>query len=148
MDRLGHALELARRRDERVAVAFLDLDRFKLVNDTLGHEAGDRLLAEIGRRLADSLRGSDLLARVGGDEFCAIFSGVADAHAALSIAQRLLAAVTPALRLDGHDFYVTVSIGLALYPDHATEPSILLRQADDAMYRVKTGGKNAVGVYG
>jgi diguanylate cyclase (GGDEF)-like protein/PAS domain S-box-containing protein len=147
MDRLSHALELARRRDERVAVAFLDVDRFKLVNDTLGHEAGDRLLAEIGRRLADSLRGSDLLARVGGDEFCAIFAGVADAQAARSIAQRMLAAVTPALPLDGHDFYVTVSIGIALYPDHATEPSILLRQADDAMYRVKAGGKNAVGLY-
>jgi diguanylate cyclase (GGDEF)-like protein/PAS domain S-box-containing protein len=147
MEKLDHALELARRRDERVAVAFLDLDRFKTINDTLGHEAGDRLLAEIGHRLADSVRGSDLVARLGGDEFCAILTGVADPAAARSIAQRMLAAVTPALEFDGHDFFVTASIGIALYPDHATEPSILLRQADDAMYRVKALGKNGIGIF-
>ncbi len=140
MERLDHALEIARRRGERVAVAFVDLDHFKTVNDTLGHEAGDRLLADIGRRLAESLRGTDLIARLGGDEFCAILTGVADAAAARSIAQRLLDAFDPALP-------VTASIGIALYPDHATEPAILLRHADDAMYRVKAGGKNAIGLF-
>ncbi|HEY1697096.1 MAG TPA: diguanylate cyclase [Polyangiaceae bacterium] len=148
MERLGHTLELARRRAERVAVAFLDLDRFKSVNDTLGHDAGDRLLAEIGRRLAGSLRGSDVVARIGGDEFCAVLTGVADAPSARTIAERMLDAVTPIFEVDGHDFAITASIGIALYPDHATEPSMLLRQADDAMYRVKARGKNAVGLFG
>ena len=141
MQRLEHALEMARRRDEHVAVAFVDLDGFKRINDTMGHEAGDRLLATIGQRLGDALRGSDLVARVGGDEFCAILTGVADASAARSIAQRMIDAIRPAV--DG----VTASIGLALFPEHATEPSILLRQADAAMYRVKTSGKNAIGVF-
>ena len=143
MQRLDHALELARRRDERVAVAFVDLDGFKAVNDTHGHEAGDRLLATIGKRLGETLRGSDLVARVGGDEFCAILTGVADQAAARSIAQRMLDVIAPAIDNPA----VTASIGLSLFPDDATEPSILLRQADDAMYRVKTRGKNAVGLY-
>jgi len=142
MQKLDHALELARRRDERVAIAFVDLDGFKHVNDTLGHEAGDRLLAAIGRQLGYSLRGSDLVARIGGDEFCALLTGVADVTAARSVAQRMLAAMSPAL---GH--LVTASIGLSLFPDHATEPAILLRQADAAMYRVKASGKNAIGVF-
>ncbi len=143
MQRLDHALELARRRDERVAVAFVDLDGFKAVNDTHGHEAGDRLLAAIGKRLADALRGSDLVARIGGDEFCAILTGIADHSAARSIAQRLLDAITPAIDRPN----VTASIGLSLFPDDATEPAILLRHADAAMYRVKTSGKNAIGLY-
>jgi len=143
MQRLDHALELARRRDERVAVAFVDLDGFKAVNDTHGHEAGDRLLATIGKRLGETLRGSDLVARIGGDEFCAILTGVADQAAARSIAQRMLDVIAPAIDNPS----VTASIGLSLFPDDATEPSILLRQADAAMYRVKTRGKNAVGLY-
>lgn len=141
MQRLEHALELARRRGEHVAVAFVDLDGFKRINDTRGHEAGDKLLAVIARRLADGLRGSDLVARIGGDEFCAILTGVVDAAAARSIALRMMDSIQPAA--EG----VTASIGLALFPDHATEPGLLLRQADAAMYRVKTAGKNAVGVF-
>jgi len=97
MQKLDHALELARRRDERVAVAFVDLDGFKAVNDTHGHEVGDRLLAAIGARLGDALRGSDLVARIGGDEFCAILTGIADHTAAHSVAQRMLDAITPAI---------------------------------------------------
>jgi diguanylate cyclase (GGDEF)-like protein len=147
MDRLHHAVDMAARRGERVAVAFVDLDRFKAVNDTLGHEAGDRLLAEVGRRLAATLRGSDFVARLGGDEFCAILTGVADATAARSIAQRMLAAIVPALELESRVFHVTASIGLSLYPDDATEPGVLLRYADDAMYQVKARGKNAVGLF-
>ena len=145
MEHLHHSLELARRRSERVAVAFVDLDSFKSVNDALGHELGDRLLAEIGRRLADSLRGSDLVARLGGDEFVAILTGVADAPAADSVAQRMLGAVRPELKVGGQPLSVTASIGVALYPDHATEAAVLLRHADNAMYRVKAAGKNAVG---
>lgn len=141
MQRLEHALDLAQRRGEHVAVAFVDLDGFKRINDTRGHEAGDLLLAAIARRLGEALRGSDLVARIGGDEFCAILTGVADAAAARSIALRLIDAIQPVA--EG----VTASIGLALFPDHATEPSVLLRQADAAMYRVKQSGKNAIGVF-
>jgi diguanylate cyclase (GGDEF)-like protein/PAS domain S-box-containing protein len=147
MDRLTWTLELARRRGERVGVAFLDLDHFKLVNDALGHEAGDRVLAEIGRRLADVVRGSDLVARIGGDEFCAILGGVADAASARLIAVRMLHAISPAFVLEGTEQSITASIGIALYPDHSTEPSILMRQADYAMYRVKSQGKNSVGFF-
>jgi diguanylate cyclase (GGDEF)-like protein/PAS domain S-box-containing protein len=147
MERLEHALELARRCGERVGVAFIDLDGFKTVNDTLGHEAGDRLLTEIGQRLGAVLRGSDLVARVGGDEFCALLSGVADASTARAVGQRMLDAVQPALELGGRSMIVTASIGIALYPDHATEPAVLLRHADDAMYRVKARGKNAIGLF-
>jgi diguanylate cyclase (GGDEF)-like protein/PAS domain S-box-containing protein len=147
MDRLEHAFELARRHGQRLAVAFVDLDGFKAVNDELGHDIGDRLLAEIGRRLSETLRGSDLVARLGGDEFCALLSGIADAAAARSIAQRMLHAITPELELEGRKLHITASIGLALYPDHATEPSILLRHADHAMYQVKTAGKNAIGMF-
>ena len=145
MQRLEYALELARRRDERVAVAFVDLDGFKAVNDTLGHEAGDKLLATIGKQLGASLRGNDLVARVGGDEFCALLTGVADATAARSIAQRMLTSLTASLV--GLGAHVTASIGLSLFPDHATEPAILLRQADAAMYRVKHAGKNAIALF-
>nr|HEX4318308.1 diguanylate cyclase [Kofleriaceae bacterium] len=145
MQRLEHALELARRRDERVAVAFIDLDGFKAVNDSHGHDAGDRLLATIGKQLGERLRGGDLVARVGGDEFCVLLTGVADAAAARSIAQRMLSSLTQALL--GLGSHVTASIGLSLFPDHATEPAILLRQADMAMYRVKHAGKNAIGVF-
>jgi diguanylate cyclase (GGDEF)-like protein/PAS domain S-box-containing protein len=145
MQRLDHVLELARRRGERVAIAFIDLDGFKTVNDTLGHEAGDRLLTTLGRRLSDALRGSDIVARVGGDEFCAMLTGVADVGAARAIAQRMLDAIAPATDLVGA--VITASIGLSVFPDDATEPAILLRHADAAMYRVKTAGKNAVGVF-
>jgi len=147
MERLEHALELARRRDERVAVAFIDLDRFKHVNDTHGHATGDRLLAEIARRLGEVLRGSDLVARLGGDEFCAILTGVSDAATARAIAQRMLQAIARAIDIAGHATEVTASIGLALFPDHATESALLVRYADHAMYEVKSAGKNAVGVF-
>ena len=147
MERLEYALELARRRNERLGVAFIDLDGFKTVNDTAGHEIGDRLLAEVGRRLAGALRGSDLIARLGGDEFCAILSGISDANTARLVGERMLDAVQPALEFSGRRMNVTASIGIALYPDHATEPAVLLRHADDAMYRVKSSGKNAIGLF-
>ena len=146
MERLQHALELARRRTERIAVAFVDLDGFKAVNDKLGHEVGDRLLAEVGSRIANVLRGSDLVARLGGDEFYAILHGLADRTAARTVATRMLNAITPALDLAGNVLRVTASIGVAIYPEDGTDASALLRQADNAMYGVKSEGKNAVGL--
>jgi diguanylate cyclase (GGDEF)-like protein/PAS domain S-box-containing protein len=148
MVRLHDALDYARRRGERVGVALLDLDRFKLVNDGHGHETGDRVLAEIAHRLADSLPSPDRVARIGGDEFSAILIGVVDAASARLSGQRILRAIARALLLDGTEHSLTASIGIALYPDNATEPAILMRQADYAMYRVKSQSKNAVGLFG
>ena len=138
-DHLDRALKLARRRDERVAIAFIDLDRFKDVNDTRGHAAGDRLLAEVAARLAGAVRESDLVARIGGDEFCAILPAVADADAVRAVAERMLAALAGASG-------VTASIGIALFPDHGAAGDELLRVADAAMYRVKGEGRNAIAI--
>jgi diguanylate cyclase (GGDEF)-like protein/PAS domain S-box-containing protein len=141
---LGGALEVARRRGERVAVAFVDLDNFKSINDTLGHEMGDGVLAEVGRRLADSLRASDLIARLGGDEFCALVRGCSDASSVRWVAERLQEALMPPIQVGPHTVRITASIGLAVYPDHATDASSLMQRADRAMYRAKATGRNAV----
>jgi diguanylate cyclase (GGDEF)-like protein/PAS domain S-box-containing protein len=147
-DRLDRALAAARRRDERVAVAFADLDQFKRVNDTLGHDAGDHLLAEVARRLADAVRKSDTVARMGGDEFCAILTEVDGPDGARAVAGRMLAALEAPFALGGGEVQVTASIGLALFPDDAEDPGVLLQRADAAMYEVKESGKNAIGMAG
>jgi len=147
-DRLDRALAGARRRDAHVAVAFADLDQFKEVNDALGHDAGDRLLAEVARRLAGAVRASDTVARMGGDEFCAILSEVDGVDGARAVAERMLAALEAPFPLGGRELRVTASVGLALFPDHAEDPGVLLQRADAAMYAVKVGGKNAIGVAG
>ena len=142
VDRLAHALALAARRNETLAVACLDLDRFKIVNDTLGHDAGDRLLCDIGRRLAHCARESDTVARMGGDEFMMILPGVRDAGQAAAAARRILGALRPALELAGHELCVSASIGLTLYPRDGDDVGTLMRNADRAMYRAKDGGKD------
>jgi diguanylate cyclase (GGDEF)-like protein/PAS domain S-box-containing protein len=144
MNRLQNAMDHARSRDERIAIAFVDLDGFKSVNDELGHDVGDRLLTEVARRLADSLRASDLIARVGGDEFCAILMGCADASAACSVAERLRDALQGPVDTGEEPIYVTASIGIALFPDDAVDAQGLIQKADHAMYRAKASGKNAV----
>ncbi len=147
MDRLEHALVSAQRRSEHVAVASIDLDRFKVVNDALGHRGGDRLLQDVARRLAGSLRTSDTIARMGGDEFCAILPEVADRAAAVLVARRMLADMCPAFEVEGRDVYASASIGLAMYPDDGEDPHTLLRCADSAMYQAKEGGKNQVRIF-
>jgi diguanylate cyclase (GGDEF)-like protein/PAS domain S-box-containing protein len=145
-DRLDRALERAQRRKERVAVVSIDLDRFKVVNGSLGHRAGDRLLQEVASRLAGSLRTSDTIARMGGDEFCAILPEVQDRAAAVFVAHRMLAAMRQVFEVHGRDVHASASIGLALYPEDGADPHTLLRCADAAMYQAKDGGKDQVRV--
>jgi diguanylate cyclase (GGDEF)-like protein len=138
-DRLDHALAVARRQGRGGAVILLDLDRFKEVNDTLGHDKGDLLLEEVGRRLAELLRESDTVARLGGDEFAVIAAEVGRASEALVVAERIEKELARPLTLDGITVQVEASIGIALYPEHGADVETLVRQADVAMYASKEG---------
>lgn len=150
-DRLRTALQLAERRDEWVAVLFLDLDRFKAINDTLGHAAGDAMLKEVARRLRDCVRESDTVARMGGDEFTMLLSGLTDRESAMSagihVAEKILAALAPAFILQEREFFISASIGLTLYPQDGREVSSLLKNADTAMYHAKAAGKDTFQFY-
>jgi diguanylate cyclase (GGDEF)-like protein/PAS domain S-box-containing protein len=146
-DRLVQAIELAQREGKGLALLFMDLDRFKEINDSLGHGAGDHLLRSAAERLRALPRASDTIARMGGDEFTAIFYDVPDAAAAEGLARRLLEAFDEPFDLEGVAFAVTPSIGITLYPSLATDPDVLLRQADSAMYEVKRRGGNAYRLY-
>ena len=141
-DRLGRALAEADRRGEKVAVLFLDLDRFKLTNDTLGHAIGDRLLRSVGRRLVGCIRGGDTAARLGGDEFTIILTGVKDVGDVNRVAEKVLTALRAPFRLGGQELLITTSIGVSLFPDDGRDTDTLLKHADVAMYRAKAGGRN------
>ncbi len=145
-DRLEQALHGARRNPGEVAVMFLDLDRFKEVNDTLGHESGDILLREVGQRLAHSLRAGDSVARLGGDEFAVLASGLDDADDALVVARKLRQAVEWPFTLRGLTLEVEASIGIAIFPEHGADIDTLLRHADVAMYQSKEAHSGA-GIY-
>ncbi|MBF8186477.1 EAL domain-containing protein [Nonomuraea sp. K274] len=125
------------RQDERVGLFLLDLDRFKEVNDTMGHPVGDRLLQMVAHRLTHSVRPGDVVARLGGDEFAVLLPSIRDTHAAREVAARLRAALTEPVRLEGMTFDVDGSVGIALYPDHAPDFELLLQRADVAMYLAK-----------
>jgi diguanylate cyclase (GGDEF)-like protein/PAS domain S-box-containing protein len=140
--RLEQALAGLRRRDSMTAVLIVDIDRFKGVNDTLGHAAGDRLIKLCSRRLEACVRETDTVARLGGDEFALIQVGVEGAGEAEALCSRLLAAFVEPFQLDGHEIIVTASIGVALAPDDAEEPGRLLQYADVALYRAKEEGRN------
>jgi diguanylate cyclase (GGDEF)-like protein/PAS domain S-box-containing protein len=141
-DRLEHALRLAKRRkDYLFAVLFLDLDRFKVVNDSLGHAIGDQLLVAIARRLETCLSAGDTVARLGGDEFVLLLEDIDGINEATSIVNRLQKKITSPILLDGHEVFITASIGIALSSDEYLEPTSLLRDADTAMYRAKELGR-------
>jgi diguanylate cyclase (GGDEF)-like protein/PAS domain S-box-containing protein len=143
-DRLTQVLARAKRHGDCLAVLFLDLDQFKVVNDSLGHAAGDRLLIEIAGRLQRTLRESDTVARVGGDEFTFLLPGIGRGEDASRVAQKILEAVSRPLEIDGHQLYVTPSIGISLYPADGEEAEALLSSADIAMYRAKDLGRNGI----
>jgi diguanylate cyclase (GGDEF)-like protein/PAS domain S-box-containing protein len=147
-ERLGHAIIRARRNGRKVAVLFLDLDRFKHVNDSMGHAAGDRMLKAAGSRLRNSVREADTVARLGGDEFTVILEDVVEPGEGEAVALKLLEAFTEPLELDtNQEVVISPSIGIALYPDHGMVPTDLLKFADTAMYQAKERGRNTYMVY-
>jgi len=146
MDRLERLIVRAERRGRHVALMFLDLDRFKLINDGLGHDAGDRLLQRVALRLQVSLRADDLLARFGGDEFT-LLCEVASEEEAVEIARRLGAAMDRPLTEANHEQFISLSVGIALSSAETTHPTALLRNADVAMYRAKDLGPARIALY-
>src|SRR6202011_3925169 len=139
---LGHSISEAHRYERRLAVAFLDLDRFKQINDTLGHEAGDQLLQQVAGRLKGCVRDSDTVARLGGDEFVVLLPELADEKYASIVAQKILAAAARPFTLMGQEFRVTASIGISTYPQDGQDEQTLTKNADIAMYQAKAEGKN------
>ncbi|UCH52572.1 MAG: EAL domain-containing protein [Pseudomonadota bacterium] len=142
LDRLQQALARARWHDRRVAVLFIDLDRFKHINDSLGHHIGDRLLIELGGRLEFNLRDGDTVAHFGGDEFVILLADLASEQDVPPIARKTLATLEHPFVIEQRELYVTGSIGISLYPSDGHEPLVLLKNADAAMYRAKETGKN------
>jgi diguanylate cyclase (GGDEF)-like protein len=142
MDRLRQLLKDARRAHTLVAVMFMDLDRFKDINDTLGHDAGDRLLVEVAKRLTDSVREKDTVARLGGDEFVLVLADLRAPDDARMVARKILERLREPINLDKRDCFTSASIGVALYPNDSTDASLLLKQADSAMYQAKETGRN------
>jgi diguanylate cyclase (GGDEF)-like protein/PAS domain S-box-containing protein len=146
-DRLNQALSRVRWRLRPVAVLFIDLDRFKIVNDTLGHTIGDLLLKAVAERLRSALRDGDTIARLGGDEFVLILSDLAQPEDAAKVAEKIVHAFSRSFDLGGHEFFITASIGIALYPGDGEDTETLLRNADAAMYRAKEQGRNNFQLY-
>ncbi|NEX17486.1 MAG: hypothetical protein C1943_12890 [Halochromatium sp.] len=141
-NRLDQALAAARRNRRRVAVMFIDMDRFKLINDTLGHHIGDGLLIEVARRLQGSVRDSDVVARLGGDEFMVVLSDIEDACAIAGVANKLMQRLSQPYCVDGHDLLSTPSIGISVFPDDGDNAEALMKNADSAMYHAKAQGRN------
>ncbi|WP_054774186.1 EAL domain-containing protein, partial [Methylogaea oryzae] len=142
-DRVVQALAGRQRHGNRAAVLFLDLDRFKLINDSLGHAVGDALLVEVARRLSDSVRETDTVSRLGGDEFVVLLSEVRNGDEAMQVAQKILRSMQEVFQVGIHQLAVTPSIGIALSPDDGEDFDTLLRNADAAMYTAKQDGRNS-----
>ena len=146
-DRVQQALRLARRHRTRVAVLWIDLDRFKQINDTLGHRAGDELLCEVAGRLASSLRGSDTVARVGGDEFTVLANDINSPADAELVCGKILTALAQPMMLAGHSVAISASAGVSIFPEHGEDPMALMRHADLAMYSAKRAGGNSLRIF-
>jgi diguanylate cyclase (GGDEF)-like protein len=141
-DRLSQALASARRRKDKVALLFLDLDRFKDINDSMGHSAGDLLLKEVAARLKRWAREQDTVARLGGDEFLIVLTDVKDIPGAAVAAERLMDAMTAEFVVQGHPLMVSCSLGISIFPEHGAESETLIKNADAAMYSAKDYGRN------
>jgi diguanylate cyclase (GGDEF)-like protein len=143
-DRLGQAMAMAQRDRSRFALLYLDLDKFKPVNDSHGHGVGDLLLKQVAQRIVGCVRESDTVARIGGDEFVIILRAVSLADSAAQVAENIRQALEKPFFVDGHELSISCSIGVAIYPDDATSELELAQCADNAMYRAKEAGRNAV----
>ena len=147
LDRVDHALKRAKQRGDGVAVLFMDLDNFKVINDSLGHEVGDELLVAVAKRLSSCLRNADTAARLGGDEFVVLLEDIEDSKEATNVAVRIEEALRAPFWAGGHDLFITTSVGVALGGTGGERAGDLLRNADLAMYRAKDGGKNSHAVF-
>ncbi|MFZ3175088.1 MAG: EAL domain-containing protein [Thiobacillus sp.] len=145
--RAEHALARACRNEKQMAVLFLDLDRFKYINDTLGHPAGDLLLQQVAERLRKCVRDEDTISRVGGDEFTVVLENLEDAGAASTVARKILGALSEKVALFGHEVFVTCSIGISLYPRDGKDIVTLFKNADSALYRAKDQGRDTYQFY-
>ncbi len=141
-DRLAQAIALARRQNKQFAVMFLDLDRFKEINDSLGHAVGDQLLQSVAKRLVADVRSSDTVCRQGGDEFVILLADIEHAKDAAISAQKILATLTVPHRINQLELVVSVSIGISIYPDDGADAETLIKSADTAMSHAKDGGRN------
>jgi diguanylate cyclase (GGDEF)-like protein/PAS domain S-box-containing protein len=146
-DRVVTAITQARRNKRAIAVMYLDLDHFKLVNDGLGHSVGDVLLSEVAQRLQSCIRASDTISRLGGDEFTILLNDVPDSDAAAGVARKILQSFARSFRVDSHELFVTASIGISLFPNDGEDVETLLKCADSAMYRAKELGRNQMQLF-
>ncbi len=146
-DRLRQAISSAQRHKEYLALMFIDLDKFKPINDTYGHGVGDQLLKEAAQRIQDCLRESDTAARLGGDEFVVLLPTIEAAHDASIVGEKIRLALNRPFTLAGHNLTISSSIGIAVYPTHGDEEKLLVKNADTAMYHAKKMGRNAVNVF-
>jgi len=146
-DRLAQAILQAQRRGRRLGVLFLDLDRFKVINDSLGHSVGDKLLKALARRIALTIRGEDTVARLGGDEFTLLLPNVGRAEDATLVAEKLLEGMRRPVRVDDSELFISASIGISLFPDDGSDPETLIKNADTAMYRAKELGRDNYQLY-
>jgi diguanylate cyclase (GGDEF)-like protein/PAS domain S-box-containing protein len=146
-DRLQHAMVRAARADRQLAVMFIDLDRFKTVNDTLGHHVGDELLKQVAGQLAGCLRDGDTLARLGGDEFIVLLEDIDGTHGARQVAEKLMQLFERPVLVSDYELFVTGSVGISLFPQDAVDMNVLIRNADVAMYQAKARGRNGYQLY-
>jgi diguanylate cyclase (GGDEF)-like protein len=147
LNQMGMALHHARRSATMVAVLFLDLDRFKIINDSLGHAAGDVLLQTVAERIRSAIRAEDSVTRLGGDEFAVLAANCLSMDDAILLAERIIASVKRPIVIEGHEVFVTTSLGVSLYPGDASDAEELLKAADTAMYRAKSQGRDLVEHY-
>jgi len=147
-DRLALAITQAERKNDKLAIMMLDLDNFKIINDSLGHNTGDELLKSVGQRLAGFMRGYDTVARLGGDEFILLMEEISDVASAAEIALRIVTMFRQPFTVGQYTLTITASIGIAVFPDHGPGTEPLLRNADIAMYAAKKNGRCCYAVFG
>lgn len=140
--RLAQLLPEARRHDWKLAILFLDLDRFKIINDTLGHQVGDELLREVACRLSRVVRETDFVSRLGGDEFIVVLAGINSTADAALVASKIIAALAEPIEANGHELHTSPSIGISIFPDDGPDADMIMKHADTAMYHAKAAGRN------
>lgn len=147
LDRIKHLSSQADRTSTSFAVLYVDLDKFKQINDTKGHLTGDKILKEAASRLSKPIRQSDTIARIGGDEFVIVLEGANNKKSISSIANKIIHALDEKFIVDDNEFNISCSIGIAIYPDNGTDAEAMLKAADNAMYKAKNKGRNCYAFY-